>query len=268
MDSLSLPLSFFYRRWLKKPRLLATITLLPMTFDHHTWWLLLFIFRRRVQSTSRKTITMRQSPESRSAPSKRSSKKWACGASSTLASTIKMVPSSRCPLRRLPRKSRSPRSPSTTTWCSWGQRRNSVSTLTSITMTKSAWSDLSFARRRKRKENAFLSRRRKLTMRPPEVVFLKPQLRRRRAWRTRWQQPRMTQPPVMAKEWRLEAVLRLALFANVANKATSKLRLKSWRRVPLRASKLISRLKSEDDALMRALHIAPRPLSHSAACMY
>jgi len=120
-------------------------------------------------------VLKRVSPESRSARFKKSSRRSACGAYCTQAST-KMAPSSRCPSRKPPLRLRFPKNHWMTTWCNWGLPKSSVSTLTSITMTKSESFALSFARRKKKRGNAFrqprprLSRLLKALMMPQKTL--------------------------------------------------------------------------------------------------
>ena len=101
-----------------------------------------------------KKVATSKSPESRNAPLRRWSRKSVCGDFSTLATRMRKVCWKSIASRRQPSRSKSPKSPSTTTSCSWGLPRSSALTLISTTMTKSAWFAHSFARRSRRRRSA------------------------------------------------------------------------------------------------------------------
>lgn len=128
-------------------------------------------------STTRQPMPMREvSRASRSAPSRRLSRRSVFGDFSTQAST-RMANLLRCPLRKLPKKWRSRKSLLTITSCSSAQPRNSVSISTGTSKKRLESSALLFAKRRKRSESGSPSRARlnrllslKLLTPPPQVV--------------------------------------------------------------------------------------------------
>ena len=118
-----------------------------------------------------KKVATSKSLESRNAPLKRWSRKLVCGDSFILATRMKKESWRGIALKRQPSRSRSPRSPSTTTWCSWGLPRSSALTLISITMIKSAWFVLLFARRSRRRRSA---PRPKVSLMTPNQAVVRP----------------------------------------------------------------------------------------------
>ena len=128
-------------------------------------------------STTQQPMSMREvSRASRSAPSRRLSRRSVSGDFSTQAST-RMANLLRCPLKKLPKKWRSRKSLSMITSCSSAQPRNSVSISTGTSQRRLESSALLFAKRRKRNESGSPSRARlnglpslKLLTPPPQVV--------------------------------------------------------------------------------------------------